>query len=652
MVRIAVPVIKLCQKRGMNMRLILAQIGDNKTVKLAVKELCRLIKAMDDRVVLDVRKYASKIPSVKNALWVGLDGSEERSESDRIYLKVENGAGIISGSNERSVLMAAYRFMKELGCRYLYPGRDGEKIPKRSLSYADLTVQITEAASNEFRGICIEGAVGYEHVLNTIEWLPKVGMREFFTQFFTPGSFFRCYYEKFSNEDFKIEMSNEDIDAIVASLSDEIEERGLIYHAVGHGWNCKPFGLDDSGWDVFEGELDDNTRSLLARINGKRDFYGGKPKNTQLCYSNPYVRERITDCIKDYCAKNSLVDYLHFWLADEALNHCECEECIKKIPTDFYVDMLNLLDEKLTKVGIDTKIVFLIYTDLLFAPEKSAIKNPDRFTLMFAPINRWYTQSYADVDLEYLPELPVYERNKEFPRHKDALNVAYLKEWQKAFKGDSFVFDYHLMWHHHSDPGYYNIARFLHRDMTSLDRIGLDGMISCQLLRSAFPTGLPQYAMAAGLWNKDSRFEDIEEEYFSAAFGKDGRKVRDYLREISDLFAKIFSRGTGEEFRNYSIGLCEKVKALTEKFGKEYILSGKEISKDLKYLEIHARLTDILADIYIAAFERDEEEIDRLKESFRNTVKESEEIIDSVLDQRQYCDSVLETYLNSNRRFI
>ena len=66
------------------MRLILAQIGDNKTVKLAVKELCRLIKAMDDRVVLDVRKYASKIPSVKNALWVGLDGSAERSENDRM----------------------------------------------------------------------------------------------------------------------------------------------------------------------------------------------------------------------------------------------------------------------------------------------------------------------------------------------------------------------------------------------------------------------------------------------------------------------------------------------------------------------------------------------------------------------------------------
>ncbi len=638
------------------MRLILAQIGDNRTIRLAVKEIIRLIKEMDDRVVLDVRKYAAKIPSVKNALWVGLDGSVEKSEKDRIYIKAENGAGVISGSNERSVLMAAYRFMKELGCRYLYPGKEGEKIPKRRLCYTDLTAQINETASSDFRGICIEGDVGYEHVLNTIEWLPKVGLREFFTQLFTPGCFFRSYYERFygdpSDRDYKNEMSNGDIDAIVSSLSDEIKERGLIYHAVGHGWTCRPFGLDDSGWEVFEGETGENIRALLAQINGKREFYGGRPNNTQLCYSNPFVREKITDCIKDYCANNGDIDYLHFWLADEALNHCECEECVKKIPTDHYVDMLNMLDEKLTKAGIDTKIVFLIYTDLLFAPEKSVIKNPDRFTLMFAPINRWYAQSYADVDLESLPELPVYERNKDFPRHNDALNVAYLREWQKSFKGDSFVFDYHLMWRHHSDPGYYNIARFLHRDMTALGRIGLNGMISCQLLRSAFPTGLPQYAMAAGLWDRDSRFEEIEDEYFAAAFGEGGRAALDYLSAISDLFSKIFSRGSGEEFKRYAIGLCEEVKALTKNFGKEYIAPNRESSKDFKYLEIHARLTDILADIYIAAFGKDEERIEFLKESFRKTVRESEEIIDSVCDQRHYCDSVLGTYLDSNRRFI
>ncbi len=176
------------------MRLILAQIGDNKTVNFAVRELVRLIKIMDDSVVLDIRKYKEKDLAVKNALWVGLDGSVEASQkNDSIYIKVENGVGVISGANERSVLMAVYRFAYELGCRFLYPGKDGEKIPKRKLNYSDLKAEVNEAPSYNHRAICIEGAVGYEQVLNTIDWLPKVGMSGFFTQFFTPGSFFRNY---------------------------------------------------------------------------------------------------------------------------------------------------------------------------------------------------------------------------------------------------------------------------------------------------------------------------------------------------------------------------------------------------------------------------------------------------------------------------
>lgn len=630
------------------MRLILAQIGENKTVKFAVKEIARLIKAMDNTVALDIRKYKEKDTSVKNALWVGQDGSvKENSDEDSIYISVENGAGIISGSNERSVLMAAYRFMKKMGCRYLYPGKDGEKIPKKTLDYADLKADVNETPDYNHRAVCIEGSVGYEHVLNTIDWLPKVGMSGFFTQFFTPGVFFRKYYERFyknpDDRDFGNEMPNEDIDAIVSSLLDEIEERGLVYHAVGHGWNCKPFGFDDSGWEVYEGEVDENIRSLLALRNGKREFYGGKPKDTNLCYSNPYVQKKITDCIVEYCENNPNIDYLHFWLADGALNHCECEECIKKIPSDYYVDMLNLLDEKLTSKGIDTKIVFLVYTELLFAPEKETVKNPDRFTLMFAPINRWYAQSYADIDLDNLPALPSYERNKDFQRHKDALNVAYLKKWQEKFEGDSFVFDYHLMWNHHRDPGYYDVAEFLHKDMVALDKIGLDGMVSCQLLRSAFPTGLPQYCMAAGLWDKNSSFEEIKDEYFSAAFYDEAKAVSEYLATISELFANgKINRFENEEY----ILRLNKLKLTVKEFSKEYIEKYKETSKDWQYLAVHAVLTDILADIYIAVCKKDKETVNLLKEKFRSYVKQSEEIIDKVCDDKQYCDSVLEMYLN------
>jgi hypothetical protein len=45
------------------------------------------------------------------------------------------------------------------------------------------------------------------------------------------------------------------------------------------------------------------------------------------------------------------------------------------LPSDFYVMLLNELDEELTKRGIKTKIVFVAYLDLLWAPQKVKLKN-------------------------------------------------------------------------------------------------------------------------------------------------------------------------------------------------------------------------------------------------------------------------------------
>ena len=638
------------------MRLILAQIGEHKTVRFAVKEIARLIKAMDNTVALDIRKYKTVDTSVKNAVWVGVDDAAGINEKDSVYIEVNNGIGVIYASNERSVLVAAYRFMYELGCRYLYPGAEGEKIPKRKLDYADLNVDVKETASYKHRGVSIEGCVGCEHIYNTIDWLPKVGMNTYFIQYITPGGFIRDYYKKFYNNpddrDFGIKISNSEVDAMIDSLLEEIETRGLIYHAVGHGWNCAPFGFDHSGWDPYDGEISEEVRNILALRDGKRELYKGTPIFTNLCYSNPLVQNKITDFITDYCSNHPNVDYVHFWLADEAKNHCECDECIKKRPSDYYIDMLNMLDEKLTARGIKTKIVFLIYVDLLFPPIKERIKNPDRFSLMFAPINRWYKDSYADIDLDNLPQIPEYERNKEFMRCGDAPNVAYLFEWRKIYDGkDSFVFDYQLMWRHHDDPGYMNIAKLLHSDMASLNRITLDGMISCQLQHSAFPTGLPQYAMATTLWNKYRTFEEIKNEYFTTAFNEDAAAVCDYLQGISDLFRLIRSRGQGEEFKKEAILNCNKVKDNIKAFTKEFIDRYKD-KADWPYLAVHAVLTDILADIYIAAFKGDKEKIDPLKAKFKEYIHQSEDVIDKVCDVNNYCKNVLEMHLNAHLSYI
>ena len=43
---------------------------------------------------------------------------------DAIAIEVGGGVGIIADSNPRSVLLATYRFLTELGCRWVRPGPD------------------------------------------------------------------------------------------------------------------------------------------------------------------------------------------------------------------------------------------------------------------------------------------------------------------------------------------------------------------------------------------------------------------------------------------------------------------------------------------------------------------------------------------------
>ena len=72
------------------------------------------------------------------------------------------------------------------------------------------------------------------------------------------------------------------------------------------------------------------------------------------------IKKTIALSVRDYLKAAPEIDFLHVWLADDRNNHCECSECIKKRPSDWYIDLLNAIDDELTKEGLAAKIVFLI----------------------------------------------------------------------------------------------------------------------------------------------------------------------------------------------------------------------------------------------------------------------------------------------------
>lgn len=575
------------------MRIILSKITEHQTTAYAADELERCLKAIDPKLEIDKRTYDAFEPNADGVLWVGMNEIVAESVDDEILIDVKNGAGIITGSSPRAVLIASYRFLYELGCRWIRPGDDGEIIPRRSLTAENVNVSVSEKASYRHRAVCIEGSVNYEHVYNVINWLPKAGMNGYYMQFFVPLCFFERWYRHEWNPLREPEpIDGEAVEHMQKSLEAEIVKRDLLYHSTGHGWTCEPFGIHGTGWNACTEEIPPETKQYFAEVGGKRELWENVALNTNLCYSNAEVRDRITDSITQYCRNHTAVDYLHFWLADGTNNHCECENCRKMRPSDFYVQMLNELDVKLTAAGIKTKIVFLLYYDLLWEPEVMRIENPDRFVLMFAPITRSYYNEFANIDGSKKIEPAPYERNRIKAPQSVEENVMRLKNWQAQFDGDSFDFDYHLMWHHHKDIGYCQVARQLHNDMANLSKLGLNGMVSCQLQRASFPTGLPMYAMAKALWNKNSNYDDVSREYFEASFGENGTAVEKYLETLSALLAENF----GDDFKSR----VEKAKTTVQDFLGGYIEKNADVNASWKYLKYHAdislRTFDVILD--------------------------------------------------------
>ena len=76
----------------------------------------------------------------------------ESRELDTVEICVEQGVGFIAGANDGALLIAVYRFLYELGCRFTHPGAGGDHIPRRTLCGDALNVTVLETPSRRHRG--------------------------------------------------------------------------------------------------------------------------------------------------------------------------------------------------------------------------------------------------------------------------------------------------------------------------------------------------------------------------------------------------------------------------------------------------------------------------------------------------------------------
>ncbi|MBO5868701.1 MAG: DUF4838 domain-containing protein [Oscillospiraceae bacterium] len=526
---------------------------------------------------------------------------------DIVHIETTQTGGILAGSNPRSVLFAVYRYLKLNGCRFLFPGAEGEHIPHKPVepqSYHKL-------ADHRYRGHSIEGDPSLEQVLTYIDWHAKEELNSFggygIFNYMT-----RYYKHRFNNK----HRASEYMDPYAAEtqwralFECEVKKRGLLLFGGGHDLVPKALGLNPEDNDLYKAgkkEVPPEVIPFLAEIDGKRGLRLNNLFFTNVCLSNPEVRHRIAMQTVRRFTENPLVDITGISLSDGAKNHCECAECAKKRPSDWLVMILNEVDEEMTKLGLPNKVNFGFYIDVMFAPTQEKLNNPDRFTMTFCPITRSYTSTISD--LSDLPEPIPYVRNAwRVPKTSEEI-FSLLQEWQKVYTGAVSVFEYHYWHHQYRDPGLAAISRRIYEDVLSYRPTGMNGCMEDGSNRSFFPHGFHSHIFAEAMLNRELDYEAELADYLSHLYGEDWQIVKEYLDDITAAFGPKFMNGEqcddpakGSMYCPAQAESLASVKTLTAQM-REVIAAHKQLptrpqSNAWRILLRHTEYCDGMADVY------------------------------------------------------
>ncbi len=537
----------------MNNLFSIYKMRDDQTISFAADELKKYLWTMMPK---SGNTPISLDPKATEGFRLGLleDFGLENEAADPMWDDVvhvdttENG-GILAGSNPRSVLFAVYRFLRLNGCRWFYPGPEGEYVPMKGLE----PQKYHKLADHRIRAYTIEGDPSMEQVAFWVDYQAKLEMNMFVPS--DPYVYLRRYYERRNltkNRPAEI-ITAEQCDQWLRTLESDALKRGLLLREGGHGNIPMALGLNPADREEYKRgtkELPEELRPYLAEMNGKRDFYRKDIYYTNLCMSQPRVRRMLVDQYIKNMESHPYVCMGGIGFADGNKNHCECEECRKLNPSDFQIMIANELDEELTARGIDTKIGLSTYVDMMFPPVREKIKNPDRFWIQFTPISRSYASSITEDTV--IPEPQAYVRNGWVaPRGIDQC-IALFNARRKDVKLPAYAYEYHFWRAQFRDPGLMIISRRIYEDVRSLKLLDIDGYLQDGSNKHFFPHGFHQFIHAEALVNRDCDYDALLDDYFAHLYGADYQKVLSYLNGVSEAFGEKYMAGEerGEGFKD------------------------------------------------------------------------------------------------------
>ncbi len=275
-------------------------------VQLAAQELERAL-----RLASDVTEAATKAPAANPTITEISLGVDSRLIEEEIRIWFEGEKLRVSGGSPVATLHAVYYFLqKGLGVRWLWPGKDGEIIPKKKACRFSEKLDVRHLPSIKYRGFHMCG-----------DWYKGAEFREWMARNFIN---IHRHGQHFPGESRFIRM-----------------------------WSDHNVRIDKS---LFAEHPD-----YFAEINGKR-------VPTQVCLSHPEVDRLMYEYFADQLRKHTRMDILYLMLSDNQ-EYCRCTKCGKKSVSTAWFDFYNRLTDKLKVDFPKVKFATIAYQGYIDVPD-------------------------------------------------------------------------------------------------------------------------------------------------------------------------------------------------------------------------------------------------------------------------------------------
>ncbi len=456
--------------------------------------------------------------------------------SDSFIIDANAKRMILIGGGDRGTLYSVYEFLEQQGCRWFFPGKLGEVIPKCK----NIKLQ---AGKKKYIPDFIQRSLGMGQVEgiefeDMIDWAAKnrlnrmFGLRFYFVRKYLPRNKWNAW-----------------------------TKRGGIQN---WQWICHNFGFMIPSSKYYKTHPE-----YYALYKGKRERMGSSSRagygGGNICTTNKDVIKICADFAIKWFDKNKDGVLVPMWPGDGAIKWCECKNCRKLKGINFMPGKRGSMSRRMvTFANAVAKI--------------TAKKYPNRYIL--CPVYANYVRP-TDIAIEknVLIQYCLHgdyahgiDKSEENEREKKWLDA-----WAKQARGRMGIWDYFLLGDHRSaakeNKAMLPVSYRAKDCLKYFKDKGINWYFTQTSPKYWKHNILPFYVTARYIWDADQNFDKFMSDFCNKMYGNAGQYLKKYYITVEDSVAasdwhpQIYSDvavASTKVFTPKIISACEKYLKLAE----------------------------------------------------------------------------------------